>query len=190
MTRLYKALAVLALLIGVAHVVPAQATADFTVSKSVSAGTFTLTNNSNDLFVDELVVAGTGATAGTTLPGWSATAFFFNDPLNCLGGTGFNVGSGFCYKLTDSTVGMPIGQGSETFTYNSSFDDQSVPSNFFVLFTNAAGANFACAGTTNRGCNLPVPEPAPLGLFVVGLLGVAVAARRRVSAMVAKEELS
>ncbi len=119
MTHLYKALAGLALLLGVAHAVPAQATADFTLSKSVSTGTFTLTNNSNDLFVDELVVAGTGATAGTTLPGWSATAFFFTDPLNCLGGTGFNVGSGFCYKLTDSTVGVPIGQGSETFTYES-----------------------------------------------------------------------
>lgn len=180
MNHMYRALIGLSVLAGIAYTGPARASVDdFTLSKSVAAGTFTLENNTPNLFVDELVVGGLGATAGTTLPGWEATSFFFNDPLSCQAGTGFAFTSGFCYKLTDTSVGMPIGEGSETFTYDSSFDDQSLPSNFFVLFTDAAGTAFACSGTTDAGCNLPVPEPAPISLLALPLLGLAAVMRRR-----------
>ena len=77
----------LALMLGVAAVAPTQAAQpDFTLTQTVPAsgdGTFELSNNSAGYQVDELVVAGLGAFAGTTTPGWSAEAFFFgNDPMN------------------------------------------------------------------------------------------------------------
>ncbi len=179
MTRRHRVLAALAVMLGMAYALPAYAGHDFTLSKSVADGTFTLHNNTSDLFVDELVVGGLGATAGTTRSGWQATAFFFSDPLNCQGGTGFDYTSGFCYKLTDASIGTPIGAGAEMFTYDSSFDDQSLPSNFFVLFTNSVGTAYACSGTTHTGCDLPMPEPAPIAVFIIPLLGLAAMIRRR-----------
>ena len=199
MTRLSKTMIGLLMSTGIAYAVPAEAQ-DFTLTKSVPSacpepgcgtGTFTLNNNTNTgsdglFYVNELVVSGLGATAGTTLSGWSPEAFFgVDDPLDCESGTGFSVFSGFCYQLTDTSTGEPIGPGMSTdaFTFDATYTDPALPETFYVLFTDAAGAAFACSGTTGGGCDAPiseqVPEPATMGLFLVSLIGLATTLRRR-----------
>ena len=187
-SRRFGAIALgLAVLLGAASVAPAQAAQpDFTVTQTVPAsgdGTFALSNNSAGYQVDELVVAGLGAYAGTTTPGWSAEAFFFgNDPMNCGAGTGFALGSGFCFALTDPSAGSAIGPGGQaTFTFDPEFTDTTFAQTFYVLFTDAAGDALACQGTTGGGCSATaaVPEPATTSLMLVALIALGFVALRR-----------
>jgi hypothetical protein len=197
MTRLSTTLASMLMSTAIAYAVPAHAQ-DFTVTEAVpgacpalgcGTGTFTLDNNISPdglFYVDELIVSGLGATAGTTRPGWSAEAFFGAvDPLSlgCGSTDGYSILSGFCYKLTDASTGTPVGPGMSTssFTFDASFTDPALPGTFYVLFTDGAGAAFSCSGTVGSGCDTPavVPEPAPMGLFVVSLIGLATTLHRR-----------
>ena len=183
---LLRALAGLGLALGLAWGAPARAQPDFTLTESVSAGgagSFTFANASAGYAVSELVVSGFGTDAGTTRAGWSATAFFFDDPLNCQAGTGFSIGTGFCYALTDKSAGMAIGPGQqETFAFDGTFTDPGLPQTFFVEFTDAAGDTMACTGTTGSGCSAPsaVPEPQTWSLMALALLVLAIGLRRRV----------
>ncbi len=145
---------------------------DFALSKNVATGTLTFTDSNPAYGVSELVVEGEGFTAGTTLPGWSATAFLFSDPLNCLPAIGSTIESGFCYLLTDPTAGAPITGGTTTFTYDPSFDDPSLPSEFAVVFDEPGGGVGACFGQTGGGCNVSVAEPSMSWTFLAALLGV------------------
>ena len=176
MNKFTSILASLMLLAGVFAAPSAQAY-EITVSKSVTDGTFTLTNNSTSDDILELVVDGLGISAGTTLPGWSSAALLFSDPLNCLGPLNTTITSGFCYQLTDTTQGSAIGPGTvTTFTYDSSFDDQGTPSEFAVLVTVPGGATEACFGDTSTGCNVPaLPEPPAIWTFGLALMILAAA---------------
>ena len=151
---LLRTLAGLGLALGLAWVAPAQAQPDFTLTESVPAsgdGTFTFANDSSGYSVSEVVVSGLGFYAGTTRAGWSAASFFFDDPLGCQTGTGFSIGTGFCYALTDKSAGTAVGPGStETFTFDPSLTDPTLGQTFFVEFTDAAGDAMACMGTTAR----------------------------------------
>ena len=167
------------LLAAVVAVLPFSAFAiDFTVSKTADTGTFTLTNNSAVYSIDELVVSGLGVSADTTRPGWSATSLLFDDPLNCLSSTSFSLTGGFCYKLTDPSLGRPIAQGTESFSFDPQFD-LAGPSDFFVLFSAPNGPLLGCAGNTATGCDGPasaVPTPGSLpvlatGMVLLGLFG-------------------
>jgi hypothetical protein len=184
-TRVWAALAVAVALLSA----PGARAFDFTVDKSVAGGTFTLTDSTAGYGVTELVVSGLGSTAGTTRPGWSATAFLFDDPLSCLDALGSTIESGFCYKLTDTAAGTPVLNGAETFTYDATYDDQTLPSDFAVLFTAPDGSVGACFGVTGSGCDAPlapVPEP-PAALLLAGaVLGFAgLVLRRRAAAALA-----
>ena len=186
-STLLHAIAGLGLALGLAWVAPAQAAPDFTLTETVPSsgdGSFTLTNDSAGYSVSEVVVSGLGFYADTTRAGWSAAAFFFSsDPLNCQAGTGFAIGSGFCYALTDTSAGTAIGPGAtETFTFDPSFTDPTLGQTFFVEFTDAAGDAMACMGTTGSGCSAPsaVPEPQTWSLMALALLALAVGLRRRV----------
>ena len=183
---LLRTLAGLGLALGLAWVAPAQAQPDFTLTESVPAsgdGTFTLANDSSGYSVSEVVVSGLGFYAGTTRAGWSAASFFFDDPLGCQTGTGFSIGTGFCYALTDKSAGIAIAPGStETFTFDPSLTDPTLGQTFFVEFTDAAGDAMACMGTTASGCSAPsaVPEPQTRSLMALALLALAIGLRRRV----------
>ena len=183
---LLRVLAGLGLALGLAWAAPALAVPDFTLTQTVPAsgdGTFTLTNDSAGYSVDEVVVSGLGNYANTTRAGWSASAFFFDDPLNCQADTGFAIGNGFCYKLTDTSAGSAIGPGAtETFTFDPSFTDPSFDQTFFVEFTDAAGDSMACMGTTGGGCSAvtaSVPEPSSWSMMALALLALAIGLRRR-----------
>src|ERR1700744_37560 len=109
---LLRTLAGLGLALGLAWAAPAPAQPDFTLTESVPAsgdGTFTLANDSSGYSVSEVVVSGLGFYAATTRAGWSAASFFFDDPLGCQTGTGFSIGTGFCYALTDTAAGTANG---------------------------------------------------------------------------------
>ena len=183
---LLRTLAGLGLALGLAWAAPAQAQPDFTLTESVPAsgdGTFTLANDSSGYSVSEVVVSGLGFYAGTTRAGWSAASFFFDDPLGCQTGTGFSIGTGFCYALTDKSAGTAVGPGStETFTFDPSLTDPTLGQTFFVEFTDAAGDAMACMGTTASGCSAPsaVPEPQTWSLMALALLALAIGLRRRV----------
>ena len=185
---LVRALLGLGLALGLAWATPASAVPDFSLTETVPAsgdGTFTLANNSAGYSVSEVVVSGLGSYAGTTRAGWSAAAFFFDDPLNCQTGTGFSIGTGFCYALTNTATGSAIGPGAtETFTFDPSLTDASLGQTFFVEFTNAAGASMACMGTTGAGgCSAvaAVPEPSTWSLMALALLALGIGLRRRVA---------
>ena len=176
--RQFIAAAVIAATSGMASL-PVQAQ-DFTVTKSVANGTFTLTNNSSVYSATELVVEGLGLSAGTTLAGWSAASFLFSDPLNCLPALNSSITQGFCYLLTDTSAGAAIGHTTVTFSYDSSFDDQSLPSNFALLFLGPGGAVGGCTGTTDTGCSITaVPEPATVWTWMLGLCAFAAGRRWR-----------
>lgn len=150
--------------------------ADFTITKDISAGTFTFTDTNPSAPVFEIVVSGIGLTAGTTRPGFSASTILFGtDPQNCLPVLGSTITSGFCYKLTDTTQGGPITTGSTTFTYDSSFDS-SDPSDFAVAFNLLNGSVGACFGNTSVGCSapnsVPVPEPGSSAILLCALLTI------------------
>jgi MYXO-CTERM domain-containing protein len=154
---------------------------DFTVTKDVTDGLFTLTDSNSAVGVVELVVAGLGTTAGTTLPGWSATAFLFDDPLNCQPAIGSTIESGFCYLLTNTGVGTPIVDQTVSFTYDSSFDDPTTPSEYAVVYESANGLVGACFGQTGSGCSVAVAEPVMPWTFAAATLGVfALYGRRRI----------
>ncbi|MGI4796445.1 MAG: hypothetical protein ACRYF2_23375 [Janthinobacterium lividum] len=112
-------------------------------------------------------------------PGWSATSLLFGDALDCLSGTSFSVSGGFSYKLTDLSLGRPIAQGTETFSFDPQFD-LAGPSDFFVLFSAPNGPLLACAGNTATGCDgpasaVPAPGSVPVlatGMVLLGLCGV------------------
>ena len=142
---------------------PAAGATDFSITKDVAAGTFTFTDDNPNDPVFEVVVAGLGSTAGTTQPGFSATAFLFNDPLNCQPAIGSTITSGFCYVLTDPAASPIVGPSTTIFTYDSEFDDPTVPSEFAVAFDLPNGMTGACFGNTGPGdgCNAPVPVSAP-----------------------------
>jgi hypothetical protein len=152
---------------------------DFTVTKDVTDGLFTLTDTNSSVGVVELVVAGLGTTAGTTLPGWSATAFLFDDPLNCLPAIGSTIESGFCYLLTTPSPGMPIVDQTVTFTYDSSFDDPSVPSEYAVVYETSLGVVGACFGQTGSGCDIALPEPVISWAFLPAVIGLLALCRLR-----------
>ncbi|MGI4801363.1 MAG: hypothetical protein ACRYF2_11205 [Janthinobacterium lividum] len=150
--------------------------ADFTISKDISAGTFTFTDTNPSAPVFEIVVSGTGLTAGTTRPGFSASTILFGtDPQNCLPVLGSTITSGFCYKLTDTTQGGPITTGNTTFTYDSSFDSID-PSDFAVAFNLPNNTVGACFGNTVVGCSapnsVPVPEPGSSAILLCALLTI------------------
>ena len=176
--RLCVALAIAAIFVSVAD---ARA-ADFTITKDPAAGTFSFTDTNPNAPVFEVVVAGFGTTAGTTQPGFSASPFVFNDPLNCLPVLGSTITSGFCYKLTDLSAGQPITGGTTVFTYDAQFDDTS-PSDFAIAYDLADGTVGACFGNTGAGggCNAAaaVPEPASLSVLLAGLLVLACLKRSR-----------
>ncbi len=184
-----KALAGLGLALGLAWAAPASALPDFTLTQNVPAsgdGTYTLANLSAGWSVSEVVVSGLGDHAGTTRAGWSASAFFFDDPLDCQTGTGFSISTGFCYKLTDTSAGSAIGPGgTETFTFDPSLTDPTLDQTFFVEFTDVAGDTMGCMGTTSSGCSAAVtsvPEPQSWSLMALALLALAVGLRRRLRA--------
>ncbi len=186
---LLQGLAGLGLALGLAWVAPAQAAApDFTLTQTVPSsgdGTFTLSNNSAGYSVSEVVVSGLGTYAATTRAGWSAEAFFFDDPMNCQAATGFAIGTGFCYALTDTSAGSAVGPGAqETFTFDPQFTDPSFDQTFFVEFTDANGDAMACMGTTSSGCSAstPVPEPSTWSLMALAFLALCIALRRRLAA--------
>ncbi len=179
MPRFRLGLALLAGALLAASPPPAHAV-DFTLTKSAASGAITLSNNTTTYGISELVVSGLGTTAGTTRPGWSAAAFLFDDPLGCLDGTSFTTTGGFCYKLTDTALGQPIGLGSETFSFDPTLD-LGGPSDFFLLFSAPGGATLACTGNTDTGCNAPasaVPVPPSLLLLASGLVAFGVTRRR------------
>ena len=183
---LLRALAGVGVALGLAWAAPAQALPDFTLTESVPAsgdGSFTLVNDSAGYSVDEVVVSGLGNYANTTRAGWSASAFFFDDPLNCQAATGFAIGAGFCYVLTDKSAGSAVGPGAtETFTFDPSFTDASLDQTFFVEFTDAAGDSMACMGTTSSGCSAvtaSVPEPSSWSMMALALLALGFGLRRR-----------
>ena len=179
-----KFMAVGAIALAALLAAPGAQAQDFTLSQSVAGGTFTLKDSSSVYPVTELVVSGAGATAGTTRPGWSATAFLFSDPLNCLPALNTSLVSGFCYLLTNPGAGTGVLNGSETVTYDASLDDQTVPSDFAVLFTGSNGVSGGCFGTSGGGCSAIVPEPPMGGAFLAGLLGLlTIHAMRRAGAV-------
>lgn len=150
--------------------------ADFAVTKDVSAGTFTFIDTNPNAPVFEIVVSGMGLSAGTTRPGFSASTILFgSDSQNCLPVLGSTITAGFCYKLTDATLGGPITTGSTTFTYDSSFDGPD-PSDFAVAYNLPNGSIGACFGNTNVGCNapnsVPVPEPGSSAILLCALLTI------------------
>lgn len=150
--------------------------ADFTISKDISAGTFTFIDTNSNAPVFEIVVSGLGFTAGTTRPGFSASTILFGaDPQNCLPVLGSTITSGFCYKLTDATQGRPITTGSTTFTYDSTFDTTD-PSDFAIAFNLPNGSIGACFGNTSVGCSapnsVPVPEPGSSAILLCALLTI------------------
>ena len=155
---------------------PGAKAQDFVVTKNVATGTFSFTDTNPNDPVFELVVAGFGTYATTTQPGFSATAFLFNDPLNCQPAIGSTITSGFCYILTNSALGGPITGGTTLFGYDSSFDDQTLPSEFAVAFDLPGGATGACFGNTGPGggCDATVaamiPEPPSAGLLLTALI--------------------
>jgi hypothetical protein len=187
---LVRVLAGLGLALGLAWAAPACAQPDFTLTETVPSsgdGTFTLVNDSAGYSVSELVVSGLGTYADTTRAGWSAAAMFFDDPLNCQAGTGYAIGAGFCYALTNTAAGSAIGPGAqETFTFDPSFTDPTLAQTFFVEFTDAAGDAMGCMGTTSSGCSaaVPVPEPQTWSLMALALLALAIGLRRRVGGSV------
>lgn len=176
-------LAGIALGLGLCCAAPVAFAADpspqFTLSEIIPAsgdGQFTITNNSSSFEVTALLVTGLGAYAGTDRPGWSAEAFFFGtDDLNCQGNSGYSFGTGFCYALTDSSAGKGIAAGSsQTFSFDPSFTDPTLPQSFVVELTDAQGKHLACMGSTLAGCDAPlvssVPEPSSRSMLVVALV--------------------
>ena len=175
---------IIVVLLGFGAMEPIDARAsDFVITKDVAAGTFTFIDSNPSAPVFEIVVAGLGASAGTTQPGFSAAAFLFDDALGCQAAIGSTITSGFCYRLTGS-AGAITG-GSTILTYDSSFDDPSLPSDFVVAYTLAGGATGACFGNTGPGggCSAPVQAPAAVpepgsavslasGLLLFGMVGV------------------
>ena len=183
---LLRALAGLGLALGLAWVAPAQAAPDFTLTETVPAsgdGTFTLANDSAGYSVSEVVVSGLGTYAGTTRAGWSAAAFFFDDPLGCQTGTGFSIGTGFCYALTDKSAGSAIGPGAtETFTFDPAFTDPTPGPDLLRRIHRRRRRRRWPAWARRRPAAAPpraVPEPSTWSLMALALLALAIGLRRR-----------
>lgn len=192
MTRLSSSLLSMLMSTAVAYAVPAYAQ-DFTVTEtfdpancmagSCTTGIVTLNNNvSSDgvFYVDELFVAVPTISAATTVPSWNASTVF-SGTSTCLTSSGFSFPYGACYQETAAGSAIGPGMSSSGFSFSATFVDPTTPESFFVAFTDGAGASFACLGTVGGGCDAPVavPEPAPMGLFVVSLIGLATILRRR-----------
>jgi hypothetical protein len=161
-----------------AFTAPASAVAVIDFELFNNGGSYTLTNNTTNLYVWGLAVGqpdATGASVDTTDPvigGWKAFAFNTSTPANA--GVEYINQNNFMTLATDIA---PNGGSDSNFFYTLSVDP--APGQFTLNLVNADGAQF----TYDSGKNTvtAVPEPSTWAMIILGFLGVGFMVHRRTS---------
>jgi hypothetical protein len=146
---------------------------------SNSGSSYTLTNNSSDLYVWGLSVGqpyATGASVDKTdsvIGGWNAFAYNTSTPATA--GVEYINQNNFMTLTTDIA---PMGGSDSNFFYTLSVDP--APGQFTLNLVNGDGQQFIYDSGTNT-VTAAVPEPSTWLMIILGFLGIGFMLRRRTS---------